>query len=223
MSFNCFLAAAQGQGFHRKEHAVSTLHKLKQCNDGMASHCMSCTEDNVKCTHDCCLYLCRDPDFERRNSGALASPSSPASPGPFDLARLSGQLNAELQAQEEERDRLRQERMQRADRAAAAASAAVKVSRTAHLCCLGLAVERHLLAPERHLLAPEKHLLAPKRHLLAPERHLLAPERHLLAPERHLLAPERHLLAPERQHVQTTLAPSNVEWHDVHHLASSLL
>lgn len=72
------------------------------------------------------LHNPRDPDFERRNSGALASPSSPASPGPFDLARLSGQLNAELQAQEEERDRLRQERMQRADRAAAAASAAVK-------------------------------------------------------------------------------------------------
>ena len=161
MSSNCFLAAAQGQGFHRKEHAVSTLHKLKQCNDGMASHCMSCTEDNVKCTHDCCLYLCRDPDFERRNSGALASPSSPASPGPFDLARLSGQLNAELQAQEEERDRLRQERMQRADRAAAAASAAVKVSPTAHLYCPG-DVEKHLLL---HLKSICLHLKGSCLHL----------------------------------------------------------
>ncbi|KAL0023910.1 hypothetical protein WJX79_010088 [Trebouxia sp. C0005] len=72
------------------------------------------------------LHNPRDPDFERRNSGALASPSSPASPGPFDLARISGQVDAELQAQEEERNRLRQERMQRADRAAAAASAAIK-------------------------------------------------------------------------------------------------
>jgi len=80
-------------------------------------------------------------------------------PGPFDLARISGQVNAELQAQEEERDRLRQERMQRADRAAAAASAAVKVSPVAHLYCPG-AVERHLLASKRHLLAAERHLLA---------------------------------------------------------------
>ncbi|DBA96950.1 hypothetical protein WJX77_001292 [Trebouxia sp. C0004] len=72
------------------------------------------------------LHNPRDPDFERRNSGALASPSSPALSGPFGLARISGQVNAELQAQEEERDRLRQERMQRANRAAAAASAAVK-------------------------------------------------------------------------------------------------
>ncbi|KAA6429051.1 MAG: hypothetical protein FRX49_01161 [Trebouxia sp. A1-2] len=94
------------------------------------------------------LHNPRDPDFERRNSGALASPSSPASPGPFDLARISGQVDAELQAQEEERNRLRQERMQRADRAAAAASAAIKVSPIAHLYFLG-AVERHLLAPER--------------------------------------------------------------------------
>jgi len=186
---------------------------LNQCNDGMARHCMSCTEVTVSCTHDCCLYLCRDPDFERRNSGALASPSSPASPGPFDLARISGQVNAELQAREEERDRLRQERIRRADRAAAAASAAVKVSPTAYLYCLGaverhlLAPERHLLAPERHLLAPERHLLVPERHLLVPERHLLAPERHLLVPERHLLEPERHLLAPERQRVKTRLGP----------------
>ena len=128
MSLNFFLAAAQGEGFHHKEYAAFTPHMLKQCNDGMAQHCTPCTEDTVNCTHDCCLYLCRDPDFERRNSGALASPSSPALPGPFDLARISGRVNAELQAQEEERDRLRQERMQRADRAAAAASAAVKVS-----------------------------------------------------------------------------------------------
>ena len=169
MSLSCFLTAAQGQGLHHKEYAVSIPHMLKQYNDSMAQHCMSCTEDTVNCTHDCCLYLCRDPDFERRNSGALASPSSPASPGPFDLARISGQVNAELQAQEEERDRLRQERMRRADRAAAAASAAVKVSPIAHLYCLG-AVERHLLAPEKHLLAPERHLLAPERQLLAPER-----------------------------------------------------
>ena len=39
------------------------------------------------------------------------------------------QANAELQAQEEERNQLRLERMHRADRAAAAARAAVKVSR----------------------------------------------------------------------------------------------
>lgn len=68
---------------------------------------------------------CRDPDMDRRNSGALASPSSPSSP--FDLARTSGQVNAELQAQEEERNWLRQERTRRADRAAAAATAAIKV------------------------------------------------------------------------------------------------
>lgn len=69
--------------------------------------------------------LLRDPDFERINSGALASPSSPSSP--FDLARMGGQVDAELQAQEEEREQLRHERMRRADRAAAAARAAVKV------------------------------------------------------------------------------------------------
>lgn len=41
---------------------------------------------------------------------------------------MSGQVNADLLAQEEERERLRQERMRRADRAAAAANAAIKVS-----------------------------------------------------------------------------------------------
>ncbi len=160
---SCFLAAAQGQGLHCKEYAVSTLHMLNQCNYGMTQHCMPSTEGTVNCAHDCCLYLCRDPDFERRNSGALASPSSPASTGPFDLTRISGQVNAELQAQEEEQDRLRQERMQRADRAAAAASAAVKVSPSVHLCFLGVTVERQLIASERHLLAPERQLLASER------------------------------------------------------------
>ena len=148
MSLSCCLTAARGQHVHHKEYAVFTPHMQNQCNDCMASRGMSCTEDTVNCIHACSLYLCRDPDFERRNSGAVASPSSPASPGPFDLARISGQVDAELQAQEEERNRLRQERMQRADRAAAAASAAIKVSPTAHLYFLG-AVERHLLAPER--------------------------------------------------------------------------
>lgn len=77
--------------------------------------------------------LCRDPDFDRRNSGALASPSAPSSSpgaGPFDLERMSLQANAQLQAQEEERDQLRIERMHRANRAAAAARAAVKVGLT---------------------------------------------------------------------------------------------
>jgi len=43
---------------------------------------------------------------------------------------MSGQVNAELQAQEEERHRLRQERLRRGDRAAAAANAAIKVRHT---------------------------------------------------------------------------------------------
>lgn len=74
---------------------------------------------------------CRDPHFDRRNSGALASPLSQSSSpraGPFDLGRMSAQVNADLLAQEEEREQLRQERMRRADRAAAAANAAIKVS-----------------------------------------------------------------------------------------------
>lgn len=66
--------------------------------------------------------------MERRNSHAHASPSSSASPrGPINLRRISQQVNYDLQAEEEERARLRQARLQRADRAAAAATAAVKV------------------------------------------------------------------------------------------------
>ncbi|KAL3142179.1 hypothetical protein ABBQ38_002532 [Trebouxia sp. C0009 RCD-2024] len=75
------------------------------------------------------LHNPRDPDAERRNSGAMASPSAPsASPraGPFDLGSMSMQADAALQAQEEERTRLRSERMHRANRAAAAARAAIK-------------------------------------------------------------------------------------------------
>ena len=76
-----------------------------------------------------CLF-CRDPDIDRLNSGALASPSAPSSSpgaGPFDLEHMSMQANAELQTQEEERNQLRLERIHRANRAAAAARAAIKV------------------------------------------------------------------------------------------------
>ena len=79
-------------------------------------------------------YTCRDPDLERRNSHAQASPSSSPSPrGPVDLRRMSQQVKLDLQAEEEERTKLRQARMQRADRAAAAANAAIKVGQTNNL------------------------------------------------------------------------------------------
>ena len=59
---------------------------------------------------------------------------------------MSMQANAELQAQEEERDRLRSERINRANRAAAAARAAIKVGRVCHVerrtNSLGQAAER---------------------------------------------------------------------------------
>lgn len=94
----------------------------------LAGHVL-CMPGKHKCT--LCPF-CRDPDINRRNSGALASPSAPSSSpgaGPFDLERMSMQANAELQAQEEERNQLRLERMHRANRAAAAARAAIKVGR----------------------------------------------------------------------------------------------
>ena len=94
--------------------------------------CMPCAMRAWQPPKHLCLF-CRDVDIDRRNSGALASPSTPLSSpgaGPFNLERMSLQANAELQAQEEERNQLRIERMHRANRAAAAARAAIKVGRS---------------------------------------------------------------------------------------------